>query len=271
VARPAYTQNGPKVLFDEAHNNFHTADGRYQPFARLITADGYSVTPNKKSITKETLAGYSVLVISNALGAPQMNAPGAGNPAFTDAECEAVREWAQAGGSLLLIADHAPMGAAAERLSLKFGVGMSKGSTADPANYPKESNNQGFIQFNRENGLLADHAITRGRNADERLNRLQSFTGQSLLGPKDSVAFLKLSNTAVDLDTATRTSSPAAGRAQGVALQFGKGRVVVMGEAAMLSAQLAGAQRTPMGMNQPGLDNKQLVLNIMHWLTGILN
>jgi len=25
VAHPAYTKNGPKVLFDEAHKNFHTA------------------------------------------------------------------------------------------------------------------------------------------------------------------------------------------------------------------------------------------------------
>jgi len=44
-----------------------------------------------------------------------------------------------------------------------------------------------------------------------------------------------------------------------------------MGEAAMLSAQIAGPQRDKMGMNQPGLDNKQLVLNLMRWLGGILN
>jgi hypothetical protein len=29
VAYPAYAKNGPKVLFDETHNNFHTASGRY--------------------------------------------------------------------------------------------------------------------------------------------------------------------------------------------------------------------------------------------------
>lgn len=49
VAKPAYTRNGPKVLFDEAHNNFHTASGRYKPFADLITNDGYQVTPNKQN------------------------------------------------------------------------------------------------------------------------------------------------------------------------------------------------------------------------------
>ena len=269
VAQPAFKL--PKVLFDEAHHNFHTADGRYQPFATLITNDGCVVTPNRQKFTKQSLAGYDVLVIANALGAAQMGAPEASNPAFTEEECETVREWVQSGGALLLIADHAPMGAAAERLGQQFGVGMSKGYTSDPQHYLKESNNQGFIQFNRENGLLGDHAITRGRNADERIHRVQSFTGQSLKGPPDSVAFLKLADTAVDVDRPTDTRTSAAGRAQGVALQFGKGRVVVMGEAAMLSAQLAGPQQMKMGMNQPGLDNKQLVLNLVHWLTGILN
>ena len=69
VAHPAYAKNGPKVLFDEAHNNFHTASGRYKPFADLITNDGYQVTPSKQKFSAETLKGYDILVISNALGA----------------------------------------------------------------------------------------------------------------------------------------------------------------------------------------------------------
>jgi len=38
----------------------------------------------------------------------------------------------------------------------------------------------------------------------------------------------------------------------------------------MLSAQLTGSENRPMGMNVPGSDNRQLALNIMHWLSGIL-
>src|ERR687894_2352332 len=129
VAKPAYKRDGPKVLFDEAHNNFHTASGRYKPFADLITSDGYLITPNSKPFTAETLKPFDVLVISNALGAPMMNAPEASNPAFTDAECDAVRDWVRAGGALLFIADHAPMGAAAEILAKRLGMDMSKGDT----------------------------------------------------------------------------------------------------------------------------------------------
>jgi len=57
----------------------------------------------------------------------------------------------------------------------------------------------------------------------------------------------------------------AAGRAQALAMPFGNGRVVVFGEAAMLTAQ-----NINFGMNYPGTDDRQLTLNVMHWLTGLL-
>jgi hypothetical protein len=74
VAHPAYTKM-VKVLFDEAHNNFHTSSGRYKPFADLITNDGYQITPNKEKFSAATSKGFNVLVISNALGAVRMNQP----------------------------------------------------------------------------------------------------------------------------------------------------------------------------------------------------
>jgi len=269
VAKPSYKKDGPKVLFDEAHNNFHTASGRYKPFADLITNDGYQVTPGKEKFSAATLKGYDILVISNALGAPQMNLPEAANPAFTPEESDAVRDWVKAGGALLLIADHAPMGAATQVLADRFGVNMSKMFTVDQQNYDKESNNPGFIVYTRESGRLADHAITRGRNDSERISRIIAFTGQSLKGPPDSFAFMKLADSAVDVMPNT-TPVSAAGRAQGLVLSSGKGRVVLLGEAAMLSAQLAGPNKMAFGMNRPGIDNRQLALNIMHWLSRLL-
>lgn len=272
VARPAYTKDHPRVLFDEAHNNFHTAGGRYKAFADLVTSDGYRVTPNTQKFTKESLAGYDILVIANPLGAPVQSPAdfaAANKPAFTEEECDVVREWVNAGGALLLIADHYPIGGAAGNLAKRFGVEMSNAYTDDPANYDPQLRQ---ILFSRTNKLLVDHAITLGRDQAERVNRIVTFTGQSLAGPKDSVAFLKLADTAVDVIAPERTTKvSAAGRAQGIALKFGKGRVVVVGEAAMLTAQLAGPERAPFGgLNVPGIDNRQLALNIMHWLSKLL-
>jgi hypothetical protein len=271
VDRPAYKKKGPKVLFDEAHNNFHTASGRYKPFADLITSDGYEVTPNKEKFSAATLKGFKILVIANAMGAAQMNIPAASDPAFTAEECDAVRDWVKQGGALLLVADHAPVGGATQILGERFGINMSKQYTADEQNFEKDTQNPGFIVYTRESGRLVDHAITRGRGSAERVNKVIAFTGQSLKGPTDSIAFMKLADTAQDLMPGPNSKPvSAAGRSQGIAMNFGKGRAVFLGEAAMLSAQLAGPNQAKFGMNRPGIDNRQLALNIMHWLSRVL-
>ena len=162
----------------------------------------------------------------------------ASNPAFTDAECDAVRDWVKGGGALLLITDHAPMGSAAQCLAKRFDVNLSTGAVGDPKN---SEGGETFLVFSRQNHLLGDHPITRGRDDSERVNKVQTFTGTSLKGPAGSVPILKLADTAVDHSFGDGNKEvSAAGRAQGLAFPFGKGRVVVMGEAAELSAQLIG-------------------------------
>ena len=269
VENPAYKKDGPRVAFDEAHHNFHTTEGRYKPFVDLMMNDGYRVVRSRQSFTKTLLSSFKILVISNALGAEEDDDEGADSSAFTDEEIQAVHDWVKGGGALLLIADHAPFGGAAAALSSRFGVDMSKGYTFDQENSVAGSPSQ--LIFSRENKLLANHPITDGRNEKEKVNRLRSFTGQSLKGPEDSMALLKLSDRATDSsEYNSKDSVSATGRAQAIALKFGKGRVVVQGEAAMLSAQVSGAEKRRMGMNVPGNDNRQYALNLMHWLSGLL-
>ena len=269
VDNPAYKKDGPRVMFDEAHHNFHTTDGRYKPFVDLFMNDGYNVIRNRQSFGKTRLSGFKILVIANALGAEEDDDEGADQSAFNDDEITAVADWVKGGGALLLIADHAPFGGAATNLANRFGVDMSKGYTFDPQN--SVAGSPTLLIFSRENKLLAIHPITEGRNENERVKLVRSFTGQSLKGPEGSVDILKLSDSATDSPTyEAATSTPAAGRAQVIAFKFGKGRVVVHGEAAMLSAQISGAEKRTMGMNTPGNDNRQYALNLMHWLSGIL-
>ena len=269
VEHPAYTKNFPRVLFDEAHNNFHTTTGRYKPFVDLIFNDGYHVAPNRKPFSKESLKSFKILVIANALGAEEMDDEGADKPAFTEQECDAVSDWVDNGGALLLIADHAPFGSAAQSLAKRFEVEMSKGYVLDAEH--SEKDNPSALIFSRENKLLLDHPITLGRNDSERINRVQTFTGQALKGPKGAAQLLLLASTAIDqADAMGGEKKSVAGQAQGLAFKVGKGRVVVLGEAAMLSAQVAGSENFRMGMNVPGNDDRQFALNIMHWLSGLL-
>jgi len=270
VENPAFTKNYPRVLFDEGHYNSETVNGRYKPFADLLFADGYHVVANRKPFTKEALQTFKVLVIVNPLGAEDTDDDGADGPAFTPAECDLIAGWVRGGGAVLLIADPVPFASAAEILATRLEVEMSKGYATDAANADKESKDASIIAYSRDNKLLAAHPITNGRSATERVDRVITFMGQSLKGPAGSDVLLKLSDTALDEFGAPAKNSSAAGRASAVAFRLGKGRVVVLGDAAMLSAQVTGSDNQPFGMNSPGSDNQQLALNIMHWLSGLL-
>ncbi len=280
VSGPAYSRDGPSVLFDEAHHNMHRAGGKYRPFVKLIESDGYRVIRGKAEFTAEDLEGFSLLVIANACGRNERN----DDPAFTDEECDVVRDWVSRGGALLLITDHYPMGHAAERLAHRFGIRMTKGVVEDSLYYDASFDNT-HILFTRENGGLAAHPILEGRDPSEKIRRVLSFTGQAVDADPPAVGFLALSGSAVGrpplpqverrgtdviVNVAYGDPEPARGMSQGLALALDGGRVVVMGEAAMLTAQLHRYNGRPIGMNVAGYDNRQLALNIVHWLTEIL-
>ena len=288
VERPTYTNTHPRLVIDEAHANFHTATGRYKPLADLLRSDGYEVVPGTATFTRETLNGVKVLLIANAV-APGATGEGSA-PAFTEEECDAVRDWVRDGGSLLLLADHTPFGSAAKTLAARFGVEMGEGFVFD---LNQCDGNPTALVFSRENGLLGEHPLLRGRDPAESISRVVAFTGQSLSVPEGAAVLLKLSPTAYEAATrddvrasiaAARqgggSAGPAksvAGRAQGIAFSFGKGRVVMLGEAGMFSAQIvrasAGGQplEMKMGMNVEGNDDRQFALNVLHWLSGLLN
>ncbi len=153
-------------------------------------------SPARRSSIAASLRGIGVLVISNA-------GQGAIASAFTDAECDAVRDWVRDGGSLLLIADHTPFGKAAAVLSARFGVKMGEGYVFEaPIGTPG-----GEIAFSTAASSLAGHPIVSGRDASETVRTVASFTGQSLDGPADSVSLLRLGATsreAPDLDAMRR-------------------------------------------------------------------
>jgi hypothetical protein len=261
IAAPAWPPGrGPLVLVDEGHANFHTANGRYRPFADLLRRDGFVVRGSGTALHPGGLDGVAVLVIANAIGP-------AGGPAFSAAEVTTLRTWVAEGGSLLLIADHMPfpgaMRAAGEAFGFEFVDGFAAGTGGEP----------GPIVFRSADGTLGAHPAVSGRTPAERVDSVVSFTGHAFRGA-GATPLLVLGPGAVHLlprepwvfdSTAVRRS--AAGWWQGAAKEVGQGRVAVFGEAAMFTAQLAGSARIRVGMNAPeAAHNPRFLLNLMHWL-----
>jgi hypothetical protein len=267
VPRPLYKEGaGPLILLDEAHDNFHTVNGRYAAFAKLARRDGYRVAGNAQKFSAAALEGARILVIANALNPLNANdnwrlpTPSA----FDSSEIAAVRDWVRGGGSLMLISDHMPFPGAMGDLAEAFGVHMMNGFAMENDSAPR-----GIFVYTRKDGALADHPITRG------VDSVKVFTGQGfridrgapLLTIRGDVVMLMPVVAWQFSDSTPRTS--ARGLLQGAAIPFGTGRVAVFAEAAMFTAQLTGPDRSPMGMNDPAAaQNARFLLNVLHWLSG---
>lgn len=278
IAHPAYDSGtGPRLLIDEAHNNLHTAEGRYASFAQLAGNDGYRVESWTGPFIAGALPREAIVVIANAMGVENPE-----DPAFTPAEIAAVREWVAGGGSLFLIADHAPFGAAASVLAEAFGVRMLDGHVRDAKNRAAELPGPFFLEFTRDAGTLLDHPIVNGRSDSERLQRVVTFGGQALDAAPPAVVLLRLGDGAETVSEPGNPESPVqpvGGMAQAVAIEHGNGRVVIAGEAGLFGAQVIEGEAVrragldaPLrfGMNHPGTDDRQLLLNTLHWLSGRL-
>jgi tetratricopeptide (TPR) repeat protein len=264
VANPEYKpDSGPVVRIDEGHRNFQTIGGRFAGFAKLVRRDGYRVDRHLGRFTVDALSNVDVLVIANARSAANDDG---GFSAFDADETEQLFEWVSAGGSLLLIADHAPFGSASMDLAKRLGIEMTNSIVADLGKRPP-------MIFHRNVGL-ASHPITDGRSVAERVDRVATFTGQAFQIAGDAVPLLQFGEDATMVVMKQGTGNQvverraATGFLQGVVLEVGKGRVAVFGEAAMFSAQVIGSDRIATGMNSPlAPDNQQFLLNMMHWLT----
>lgn len=271
IINPAYPpQQGSSIFIDEAHNNFHTMSGGFKPFANVLEKDGYVVRPLTQTFSVESLKPAKIVVVANAIHRDNLQRWSLPTPSvFTDGEIEAVNAWVKGGGSLFLIADHMPFPGAAERLAASFNIKFYNG-------FARHEKNKGSDIFELGTGL-EECALTKGRGDAERVTSVRTFTGQAFQVPEDAVRVITLNDdyeillpqTAWEFTKLT-PRIPAEGLVQGAYFQYGSGRVVVFGEAAMFTAQRFGKNK--FGMNaKTASQNMQFLLNTIHWLDGLID
>jgi hypothetical protein len=151
-----------------------------------------------------------------------------------------IRVWVAAGNSLLLVVDRDSLVGSAE-LAPAFGVTLID-APAKPAT------------FRSMDGTLRSHAIVRGRHAKESATSVTTFAGQTMRVPTTAEPLLVGSD----------------GSVQGAVMRVERGRAAFFGDATLFTAQIAGPDRRLVGMNARGAENFQFVLNVMHWLSGVI-
>lgn len=261
--------SGPSIGFS-AHNSKYVQNGLHGALAKLAAEDGFQAadvqgaTPGRQAI---------FVLINNYLPSFGDHSPMEPPSAFSPAEIEAIRVWVEAGGSLLILADHAPLGGGASALAAAFGFTILNGWAADER-AAQAGIDETEIEFAPGAGLATDHAVTNGNTGRKPIQRFHAFGGQAFIPPPQAATLLRIPQGwsaifSFGLEPAALKSAPridASGMAQGAVLEYGKGRIAVFAEAGGFSAQFGRGGRRH-GFNTPeGADNPEFVLAVLRWL-----
>lgn len=262
VANPHFKSGtGPVIMIDEGHNNFHTLQDKFSGFGKVAGKDGFRVISTGGEINQAALIDARILVIANALN--EKNVTSWQQPvhqAFTAQEIKLLNDWVKNGGRLFLIADHMPFAGAVADLASSMGFTFYDG-------FAMRGPNRKFDMFTFSDGTLNRCELT-----NNGLDSIVSFTGQAFKIPANATSVITLdSNYKVLMPEIAwqfgkdTKMIPAAGLSQLAYCNYGSGKVVVSGEAAMFTAQRMGDVK--FGLNAPvAKNNPQLLLNILAWL-----
>ena len=156
-------------------------------------------------------------------------------------ETDETRRWVAGGGSLLLVADR-ESAAAVSDLAASFSVSFTDAAVR-------------VGRFRTGDQTLRPHAIVRGRHAKESPSSVTVFGALAMRVPDSAEALLVTADGAV----------------LGAVMRVEMGRAAFFADPALFSAQITGSDRRLVGMNARGSEqNYQFVLNVMHWLSGVI-
>ncbi|WP_299525918.1 DUF4440 domain-containing protein [Winogradskyella sp.] len=262
IKSPKYSDEYTALIgVDDSHNNSHTIDGGFQPFAKLLRADGYQLQP-VSNITSANLKLLNTFIIANPIH--QSNIGNWKRPienAFSPQEIQVLKSFVINGGSLMVIADHMPYAGATNELAKAFGFNYEDGFVmSEKQVWPPEV-------YSKKQGNLYETVITKN------IDSLAGFTGSGLRIPENAIKVASFPKThkllipeiAWQFENNTKRLD-ASDLMMGAIMHFGKGKVAFFTEAAMFTAQIV-KDKFKVGFNSPRApQNKQFVLNVMHWL-----
>lgn len=156
-------------------------------------------------------------------------------------EAAPLRRWVADGGSLLLAADPGSQVMLSDLLA-SFGVSVTDASVR-------------AATFRAADQTLRAHAIVRGRHAKESPASVMAFAVLAMRVPPLAEPLLVAAD----------------GSTCGAVMRVERGRVGFFGDPALFTARIAGPDRRLEGMSARGAEqNFHFVLNVMHWLSGMI-
>jgi hypothetical protein len=298
IGAPTTAVAGPVIGIDSTHQNRYTINPtcpRYAAFQQLLTADGATVVdfanrwsstiPGSNAAYVETLSALDILVIVEP------------DPAsISSGEADYLRRWVR--GDVLCPTGHCEnrgliVVSTQAQPNLSAALGVSWDSAADSGREftkcggPRPSTTELY----GPGTLIADHPVTRGFVSSEWVESVKTFAHEQKFCYGDYCYYWAgvNYNGVVDIPTAISATSflthPDGTHSAGLAFQLGSGRVYAGSDPDMFTAVIAAPIVTyyaiidipavdvtppaPIGM-QVHPPNQQFLLNVVHWMDGIL-
>jgi len=285
---PAYPfGKGLVVALDIGHNNFDDPEFR-MILAETLVRDGYIVKQLSTRFDKSDLEDIDIIISQNPLPNyepevlnPLSHLPFPTPSAFLKGEIEFLYTWISSGGSLLLQIEHMPMPGAVEELTSRFNIEISNGFVLDERSlngYDAEAIHvAGSVSFRRHDQSITDHPITNGRTVSERIESIEISCGGAFWLPPKGESLLTLDSSFVSLlpniwwefdDTTPRHRME--GWSLAGVIRIGSGRIAILGDSWLLRSALE-EEDPGMGRAYKESQNTQFTLNVVHWLSGLLD
>jgi hypothetical protein len=251
IPTPAFEPGkGPLILVDQHHRNVVSLASYFGPVGRFLAKDGYIVRPLSEPVGQASLRNARIVIIINAQ-APEGSREDAS--AFGESEIQVVEAWVRGGGSLLFIADRAPFGGPASALGKALGIAfdnntiLRRGADGKP---------DGVLSLDVKTDGDPKHPVFK------EVSKVVYVVGESLRGPGP---ILRAPKDAYSGVTISSEGGPrAAGRPLALAFSHGKGRVVAIGDAGIVSAFGSVQGSAHRGVSEA--DNAPFLRNVIRWL-----
>ena len=299
--QPAFAPgSGPTVLLDRGHNNGIMSS----VLMAWLRDDGYLTQMLTGDFNEQALAGVDIVIIRSPSSDRDALPEGIMErsrrerndiitqfsrevwrrpipSAFSVEEIDTLQAWVERGGGLFLAFDYFPSAGGSAALVGRFGIEVSNGFAADerllPA-LPRET--RPFLGqagaplvFRRVNQTLAEHPVTNGRSSAERVDAVVTFVGSAFRLPLGGQSLLTFGPSFVSLlpevmweFSEATPRQPVGGWSQGGLLRVGRGRLAVFGALEIFT--MMGGRLLE---RYPDVQNPQLVRNVVHWLSGLLD
>lgn len=265
---PAYKKGtGSTIYVDQFHANPNLKSELFS-LQKALKNDGYNIQPFLNDFSEQSLKDVHYLILPQPL-TPTVNGWKIDSTeAYTQKEYEALFQWIENGGKLIVLSDYTAMGSRLKTLNNWLNINYYNGII-------QEKGMPVPTEYTLAEKSLVERFYVNGRTNLEAIESIYSFGGAAF-ETKDEHKLLNLTESQnaelVTFSVSNTDVINANGMTQAAFFKKGEGQVVLISNLNMFQSWIHKETGNKIGMNNPlAYQNAQFFLNIIHALQGFVS